>query len=291
MQIHYLIKSEYSTLLSSNPYIDKVFVFKNNLNHVISDLKLENYDLIIDLHNNIRSWWVKFNLRVSSRTFQKNNWKKYLLIYFNWNYIIDHVVDRYFEVLKDLNVVNDNNGLDYFLNKNTSIDFNINQNFIAWSVGGSSTHKQLSKKQILEVTNQISHPIVLLGGVDEISLGNNLIKESSHQKIYNFCGNISLDQSAYLIKNSVLVLSNDTGLMHIAASFQKPIISFWGCTKPSLGFSPYMTSNKSVQLIARPSSRPCSKHGSHCRFKMKGCIKEINSMTVVAAIENYFNLR
>ena len=65
MQIHYLIKSEYSTLLSSNPYIDKVFVVKNNLNHVISDLKLENYDFIIDLHNNIRSWWVKFNLRIS----------------------------------------------------------------------------------------------------------------------------------------------------------------------------------------------------------------------------------
>lgn len=288
LEIHYLTKAEYSILLSTNPYVDKVFVVKNNLNYVISDLKLENYDFIIDLHNNLRSWWVKFNLRVSSRNLQKHNWKKYLLIYFNCNYNIDHVVDRYFEVVKKLNVVNDNNGLDYFFNENTSIDFNINQTFIAWSIGGSSIYKKLSKKQILEVVNQVSYPIVLLGGVDEISIGDTLVQECSHKKIYNFCGKISLDQSAYLIKNSALVLTNDTGLMHIAASFQKPIISFWGCTKPSLGFSPYMTSDKSIQIIARSSSRPCSKHGSHCRFKLNPCIKEIDSMMILEAIENFF---
>mgnify|MGYP001246708637 CR=1 FL=1 len=289
-EIHYLTKSEYSILLSANPYVDKVFVVKHNLNYVISDLKLENYDFIIDLHNNLRSWWVKFNLLVSSRHLQKYNWKKYLLIYFNCNYNIDHVVDRYFEVVKKLNVVNDNNGLDYFFNENTSLDFNINQTFIAWSIGGSSIYKKLSKQQILEVVNQVSYPIVLLGGVDEISIGDILVQECSHKKIYNFCGKISLDQSAYLIKNSALVLTNDTGLMHIAASFQKPIISFWGCTKPSLGFSPYMTSDKSIQIIARSSSRPCSKHGSHCRFKGNECIKEIDSMMILEAIENFFNL-
>ena len=75
-EIHYLTKSEYSILLSANPYVDKVFVVKHNLNYVISDLKLENYDFIIDLHNNLRSWWVKFNLLVSSRHLQKYNWKK-----------------------------------------------------------------------------------------------------------------------------------------------------------------------------------------------------------------------
>ena len=40
------------------------------------------------------------------------------------------------------------------------------------------------------------------------------------------CGNLSLDESAYLIKISSLVLTNDTGLMHIAASLNKQIISF-----------------------------------------------------------------
>ena len=130
----------------------------------------------------------------------------------------------------------------------------------------------------------MAKPIVLLGGVDEKALGNTIVKESNHQKIYNFCGQLSLDQSAYLLKKSSLVLSNDTGLMHIAASFRKPIISFWGCTKPSLGFYPYMSSYKSIQLIANPSSRPCSKHGHRCRFQNEGCVKTINSQIILDAI-------
>ena len=70
---------------------------------------------------------------------------------------------------------------------------------------------------------------------------------------YNLCGVLNYDQSAYIIKKSSLVLTNDTGFMHVASSFKKKIISFWGCTKPSLGMYPYKT-NFNIQIIGNTKS-------------------------------------
>jgi len=289
IRIHYLVKSEYRILVDSNPHIEKVFSFNYNFNQLIADLKSEKYDLIIDLQNNFRSWWIKFNLSLPSYSFKKKNWKKYLLIYGNWNLLNNHVVDRYFEVVKHINITNDNHGLEYFFHESTHVDFDIDQVFIAWSIGASSIKKQLSKKQIIDVCNHIQHPVVLLGGLSEKNLGKKIVQESDHQKIYNFCGQTDLDQSAYIIKHSSLVLSNDTGLMHIAAAFKKPIISFWGCTKPSLGFSPYMSSDQSKELITAKSDKPCSRHGHYCRFQGDGCVKEISSKIILQSIPTECN--
>ena len=134
----------------------------------------------------------------------------------------------------------------------------------------------------------MSYPVVLLGGSFEKSLGDNIIQELNNEKIYNFCGSISLDQSAYLISHSALVLSNDTGLMHVAAAFKKPIISFWGCTKPSQGFAPYMGVDGSQQLITPRSKRPCSRYGKSCRFSGQGCVKEISSQIILDSIDHFF---
>jgi heptosyltransferase-2 len=78
------------------------------------------------------------------------------------------------------------------------------------------------------------------------------------------------------MKKSKLVLTNDTGMMHIASAFKIPIVSFWGCTKPSLGFYPYQANIKSEHIITNISEKPCSKHGNSCRFHSSGCIKRID---------------
>ena len=88
-----------------------------------------------------------------------------------------------------------------------------------------------------------------------------------------------------MIQKSKLVLTNDTGMMHIASAFDRPIISFWGCTKPSLGFSPYLPNVKSENIVTGTSSIPCSKHGEYCRFQSDGCIKEINDSVISNTIE------
>ena len=284
-ELHFLTKKQYMSILTSNPYLDKVIPLQHSWSATCTVLRKENYDLIIDLQSSIRSFWLKLNLLKKSVAVKKENWKKFLYINFGINKLGDHVVDRYFKTVQSLGVINDLKGLDYFISSKINIDFDISQNFMAWSVGGSYLQKQLSKNQIVEVSNSISIPIVLLGGPNEKQFGDSIVLSSKNQKIFNFCGHLSLDESAYLIEKSKFVLSNDTGLMHIAAAFKKEIISFWGCTKPALGFSPYMANEKSVQIVFNPLSRPCSKHGQFCKETLKGCVKKISCKEIIETIQ------
>ena len=61
-EIHYLTKKRNADLLQANPYIDKIQLLGDSFSETIRVLKTENYDYIIDLHNNLRSLRVKLGL-------------------------------------------------------------------------------------------------------------------------------------------------------------------------------------------------------------------------------------
>jgi len=276
VEIHYLTKYMYAELFKSNPYIDNVYTYDNNLNTLIQDLKKEKYDCVIDLHNNIRSFWIRYKLNVTNYTFNKENLARWLLITFRVNIIKYNVVDRYFTAVKKLNIINDGKGLDYFISKKENFGFNIDQEFIAWSIGGTYHQKRISEDQIVEVCNKLNVTVVLLGGKNEKLLAEKIINRCNNDRLHNFCGKITLDTSSYIIKNSSLLLTNDTGLMHIGTAFKIPIISFWGCTKPSLGFFSYTAYPEFIAITSSKSNYPCSRHGSYCKYTSDGCIKLIS---------------
>ena len=284
-ELHYLTKKQYVDLVISNPYIDNLIIFEGDIRDTIRVLKKEHYSIIIDLHNSLRSFWIKINIRVKAYSLNKYNIRRFLLINFGINLMNKHIVDRYFETCNPIGVINDNKGLQFFMPANIKLQFNLNQQYVAWCIGASFEQKKLSETQIVEVSNKLRLPIVLIGGAKEKKMGSSILKHSKNKNIYNFCGKFSINQSALIIKNSCVVLTNDTGFMHIASSFKKKIISFWGCTKPSLGYYPYMTANLSTQIISKKRKHPCSKHGEHCKVNFRGCIKEIDSKLILNEIE------
>tara|TARA_B100001250_G_scaffold376247_1_gene364417 strand:+ start:895 stop:1854 length:960 start_codon:yes stop_codon:yes gene_type:complete len=286
-KLHFLIKAQYVSIVESNPYIDKIIVFKESLRDLINSLKVEEYDYIIDLQNSIRSYWVKRSLMLKSYTVKKKSWQKILFIYFGYNLLNDHVVDRYFRSIKQLNILNDLEGLDYFISNNINFKLDVDGKFLVWCIGASHEQKTLSVHQIVQVCNKLIVPCVLLGGKDEFGKGESVVQETRNKKVFNMCGKLSLDESSYYIQQSDLVLTGDTGLMHIAAAFQKKIISFWGCTKPQLGFPPYMADKHSVELVFQPHHRPCSKHGDYCRTSKGGCVKKIDPEEIKKLIVEY----
>ena len=247
--IHYLTKDEYSSLLVNNPYIDKLHLINQTVNELREQLIDEKYDCVIDLHNNLRSQTLRF-LDVPIKRYSKSNFKKLIYMYLGINYLNnEHVVDRYLQAISFLGVKNDNQGLDFFITKQDEVNFNVKQKYITWCIGASKEQKKLAFDQICYVANKLNLPIVLLGGMEESNKANLIINQCSQNKIYNYCGNITINQSAYLIKHSQILLSNDTGLMHIGAALNKKIISFWGCTKPDLGFYPYTKKSNSLMII------------------------------------------
>ena len=283
--IDFLTNSLYQELLLTNTNISDVFGLSKNTTQIIDILRSKEYDIVIDLQNNFKSLKIRLALGVHSFVLDKGTLKRYLLIYLGIDLLNNHIVDRYFKTISSLKVSNDGKGIDYPLSENTTAKFNFKQDYIAWCIGGTYEQKKLSLAQISYVISKIKIPVVFLGGGNEKKISSLLYERNINSKnIYDFCGETNIKESAYLMQNSKLVLTNDTGMMHIASAFDIPIVSFWGCTKPSLGFYPYMPNKESVNIIVNSSKRPCSKHGKYCRSTVNGCIKEIDSKIIYNTI-------
>ncbi|MEZ5015606.1 MAG: glycosyltransferase family 9 protein [Flavipsychrobacter sp.] len=297
VEVHYLTKESFRSVLAANEYIDHLYCFKDNLREVIPALKAERYDYIIDLHKNIRSAKVKKALKAQSYVFPKLNLKKWLLV----NLKIDllpkiSIVDRYMEAAKPLGVKNDSLGLDYFIDKAEDIrtkDIPMSHvaGYIACVIGGSYNTKKLPVENWKRLCEAINHPIILLGGKEDAEDGA-LIAAQDSVKIYNACGKFSLNESVSLVKYAKMVLTNDTGLMHAAAAYNKNIVSFWGNTVPELGMYPYygnggLGDNKSLIVENKElRCRPCSKIGyNKCPKGHFKCMRNLD----MEYVSNYIN--
>jgi len=279
-KIDFLTKPQYVSLLKGNTYINRIF----SLNDEVDFLQKNKYNYVVDLQNNLRSWKIRNKIQTKSFVFNKKSLRRYLLIYLGIDLLKNHVVDRYFATVASLNVVNDNQGLDFNVSSSIKPEFNTSQSYIAWCIGGTHNPKKLSAMQITQVVSKLKIPVVLLGGNNDLDIAEEIINNVECKSVYNFCGKLSVQESSYLIKKSKMLLTNDTGMMHIASALKMPIISFWGCTKPSLGFTPYMTDPSSIKIISKRSSKPCSKHGRHCKYGKNGCIKEIDPQLIYDSV-------
>ncbi len=269
-EIHILTKEKYTSLFSSNPFVDKIHFFSEKLKEVIEPLKKENFDYVVDLHKNIRSYRIKQALKKPSGTFPKVNIQKWMMVRFKINKLPEeHIVDRYFQAVKALHVENDGKGLDYFIPEKDFVDLNDypllkpNQ-YIAFAIGARHATKILPPEKAAAIINKLKFPVVLLGSKEDETAAEKIKALCSHEKILNACGRLNLHQSASIIRQAGLVISHDTGLMHIAAAFKKPIISIWGNTIPEFGMYPYEPGEKNKVVLSEVKGlkcRPCSKIG------------------------------
>lgn len=274
-EVHYATKSKFSGILAGNPYIDKLHCLNGSLNDLISDLKKERYDYIIDLHHSLRTRIIKSRLKGISLSFDKLNLQKWLLVNFKINRMPNvHIVDRYMDTVKRLGVKQDTIGLDYFIPPKDEVDLDWlpqthRTGYIAFVIGATYATKRLPLKRMIQLCHQINRPIVLLGGKEEYELGEEINRffdgydQDEVMKapaIFNACGKFNLNQSASLVRQAKYVFTHDTGLMHIAAAFKKEIFSIWGNTTPAFGMYPYRT-KFTIFENNNLDCRPCSKLG------------------------------
>lgn len=278
-EVHFATKKQFKVLVENNPYIDKYFLLDKPLNEFIKDLQSEDYDYIIDLHNNLRTSIIKFRIAAKSFSFDKLNFKKWLLVNLKINRMPNiHIVDRYLKTLESLGVKNDNQGLDYFIPEHDNVLFESYPNpspFVAYAIGGQHITKKLPTPKIIEICKNIDSNLVLLGGKEDFETGE-AIKKAVGNKVFNACGKYNLNQSASLLQQAEYVISHDTGLMHIAAALKKHIISIWGNTVPEFGMYPYLTDYQVIEN-KNLSCRPCSKIGyNKCPKGHFKCMEELD---------------
>ncbi|MBT9391736.1 glycosyltransferase family 9 protein [Hymenobacter sp. NST-14] len=310
-RVHFATKPAFRGIVENNPYVDRVHCLSGSLGELVAELKAEQFDFVIDLHRNLRTTLLKLRLGVQSASFDKLNLRKWLLVNGKLNFLPRvHIVERYLAAAAPLGVHDDQRGLDYFIPAPDEVAVAavlppaFQHGYVAFAIGAQHATKRLPVERIIELCGLLRQPVVLLGGPLDESTGH--VVEAAFDAgvaasppvpgripdspsyfppvpatpgpqtiIYNACGKFNLNQSASLVRQARLVVSHDTGLMHIAAAFQKEILSVWGNTVPEFGMYPYRTEFRVLEVPGL-ACRPCSKIGyEQCPQGHFRCMRDI----------------
>ncbi|MEP6793327.1 MAG: glycosyltransferase family 9 protein [Saprospiraceae bacterium] len=297
-KVHYLTKPSFASIIEVNPNVTKVYTLQEDFDQMIRMLRDEQYDYIIDLHNNIRTRRIKLSLKRPSHSFRKLNFEKWLMVNFKINRLPDkHIVDRYLDTVNFLGVQNDRKGLDFFTPEEKKINvlekFGFQPNtYVSIVIGATYYTKCLTVDQIAAICEILNMPVLLLGGKQEIKKGQEILNLSKSKNIISACGTFDIFQSASILQQSATIISHDTGLMHIAAALKKPQVVIWGNTIPAFGMYPYYgDENKNINWISfeqkELNCRPCTKLGfDKCPKGHFKCILNHNLSEIASATLN-----
>ena len=297
--VHFLTKKTFKIVTQHNPYIDKFYYLEDNLNELIDLFKKEEYDYVIDLHNNFRSNKIKRALKKETFTINKLSVQKFLLTKLKIDVMPNlHITQRSIDTVAPLGIRDDGYGLDYFI---PTID-EVSQDhlptshvlgFIVVVIGASYYTKKLPVYKLKELCSKIDHPIILIGGPEDAFDGYD-IASIDPIKIYNSCGKFNLNESADLVRQAKFVISHDTGMLYIACAFNKPTMVIWGGTSPSLDVEPYYGSRflqhqikaLSTSICLNLSCQPCSNYGTTtCPRGHFNCMNKIDVNEVVKLVK------
>lgn len=290
-EITFAVNTAFADIIENNPYIDNIIYYnreksqlKKQKEEIIS--KYGKFDCVIDLQNNKRSRHLRKGLSEDIRFIEKRRLYKLCLVYLKKQIAPTlHATDNYFNCCEDL--INSRN-YDSYVNIDTNIrlsDYISNSNkTIAIAPGAAHFTKKLSIDKICEVINELKeHNFVILGGKEDISAGEEIIRRTD-AKVINLCGKLKLSGTASIIKQCDCLLCNDSGLMHIASACRKPIVAIFASTVKELGFTP-LYNNYTLIENTNVHCRPCSHIGKDkCPKGHFNCMNTLNVKHIVSAI-------
>lgn len=268
-EVHVATKAEYADLVAHSPYVAKVHTLGDDLGSMIRTLKAEQFTEVIDLHHNLRTSRIKRALGVAAHSFNKLNVEKWLLV----NFKVDrmppvHIVDRYMATVAHLGVKNDGQGLDLFIPPDREVPLSTlpeahRNGYTAMAIGAAHFTKRLPEHRLIELANLVNGPVVLIGGKEDRTVAH-AISSAIGGRVFDATGHYDILGSASLLRQARAVIANDSGAMHMACAFKRPVVSVWGNTVPQFGMGPYMPTDPGRAHIAEVKGlpcRPCSKIG------------------------------
>jgi len=292
-EIHFLVKSAFKSLVEPNPHITKVWNIEKGLAEVIPVLKKEGYHKIVDLHNNLRSRQVKAALRISAHTLKKPRIKLLLLTQTNFRTEPQaHIVDRFLSVLEPMGISVPQPKTAFYFSKigNKPLLDRLPKKFLCIAVGAAWATKEIPISLLNLIVEKTSYEqVVLIGGPADVERSQAI---EPRVGLMNLTGTLDIEDSARVIENSQVLLTGDTGMMHIAAALSIPIVAIFGSTHPMLGYTPHRPILEPANAVIIQNNdldcRPCTKQGkTSCPKGHFRCMTEINPQEVINALESY----
>jgi heptosyltransferase II len=312
-EIFYLTKNKYKDLLKDHPQIDYLLELDSEGKHknvsgfvtLIKELNGFDFDLIIDLHANLRSFFVRRLVRGKAKLkYKKRGIQRFLIVHCKFLKMKSkHTIDLYLDVLKRLKFKGSATGWMDSWNRIPKYHLEDKNNVFAqqflkekgWkdemligmAPGARWKTKIWDKEKFAEtgkiLSEQFSAKILLCGDESDRErigwIGNFIRKDKSINAL-----NLPLNHLAGVIHRCTVFISNDSGLMHLASSLGIPTIAIFGPTHPKLGFAPLGLMDR-VLMVGEKCS-PCSLHGEkQCYQDKRYCMEKILPSDVVEIVE------
>ena len=123
--------------------------------------------------------------------------------------------------------------------------------------------KQYPKERWIELAGCMDRrsSVYLLGSAKDRPLCEEIIYGSGHPNCHNLAGEISLLESAGLMKGARMNFTNDSAPLHLASAVDAPVTAIYCSTVPEFGFGPLSSDSKVVEISEPLSCRPCGLHG------------------------------
>ncbi len=291
--IDYCIKPSFVSLVNASPYLNAVYTTDSPPDG--------HYDMVVDLQNNMRSRRLLKNMSCGTVCrYHKMNWKKLLLVRTGLNLFsaVDSVVERYMASIPWNGTNLDGIGCELWVSgddRNFAASFNTGEEFrLAVCFGANHLTKRYPAVRFASIIESLSRShrvrFFLLGGTEDIPHAEEIIAALSSgaaSKVVNLAGKTSLNRSAAVLESCDAVLTNDTGLMHVASAFGKQLFVLFGSSVAEFGFLPY---NAPYSLFEVPdlSCRPCSHIGrDRCPKGHFRCMMDISEASVAGKISDY----
>lgn len=251
------------------------------------------YDVIVDLQHSLRSAEVRRGLGRRVVLAPKHRIEKLAMVYLKRRpATITPIVDRYRSCVRDLPLVADNDGCELWLPEEHERGVYpttrpaIIRSRIALVPGAHHATKRWPVVRYAELAALLvrrGHEVVLLGGPSDVELCS-AVEAASGVHALRADGATSIEATVRMIDTCACVVTNDTGVMHIAAARRAPVVALFGSTVRELGFAPYGTQCRIVEHDV--ACRPCSHIGrSTCPKGHFLCMEGITVGSVVHAID------
>jgi lipopolysaccharide heptosyltransferase II len=297
-RISVLTKQAHVPLLSHNPHVDRVIGLEAGrpLTSVAAELRKAGYTHRLDLHDSLRTRMLRTLVPGRWRTYPKHRVARALLIHTKRNHYHDArpVAERYFSAARDLGVVPDGNPPDFFLGPDAeqqasdwlaAAGLALSRPMIALAPGAAHATKRWPAEHWRNLIQRIvteSFDVVIVGGPDDVQLAAALSQDTGG-RVQSAAGVLGLQGTGAVLQRAAVLVSGDTGVMHMATGVGTPVVALFGPTVGAFGFFPY-TSRAEVLELALPC-RPCSsKGGPRCPLGHHRCLVDLGPESVYGAL-------
>jgi heptosyltransferase-2 len=308
-RIDFVVRKEYAELVRHSHHLSIVHDYDVNsgfegLKQLAKNLYDERYDLAVDIHDSIRTKFLRTACRPQKTVvIDKRKFERWLLVNMKRDAYDDQlsVAERYIETVSEYDVRYDGKGLEIFIPDSTLFEISgkmgklrLDQFETVIGVCPGSKHftKRWPKERFAEIAvraaKEFNAKIFLFGGADERDdcafVADEVSRRVTERSVNNFAGEFTLLESAAALEFCDAVVTNDSGLLHLAAAKQKKIVAIFGSTVKQFGFTPFGTESVVIENNAL-DCRPCTHIGrKDCPKGHFQCMMHLGGDTVFTAL-------